>query len=330
MDVADAPVVLVDDAQHVAAGESHVAGVEQERQRLARVRHQEVEFRLGLDRRGHVVVVGDRHALTGAPFGEGRHLAPVRLDLVLRELRLRRERRRAHALDRARGLAIDDAGGLRGDEEIHLRADAILLAARCRRRAAGRRTSRRRRKSDSGRGSGPSSSMFIGKRRPVSMPVKPATLACRRHSSRLTSSESSARSSFHHAIGAIPSLAFMASHSHALLRADLFLFLARFLHGFARGDLAARRRPSPRRREPRPRRPRRSTERWCGRWPSPIRGRLRSPRGSRNAARRRPWPPHAWRNRRAAAPRGSRTRQSTSRLLKPGTPLACCSRLMTA
>ena len=65
---------------------------------------------------------------TGAPFREGRHLAPVSLDLVLRELRLGRERRRAHALDRARRLAIDDAGRLRGDEEIHLGADAILLA----------------------------------------------------------------------------------------------------------------------------------------------------------------------------------------------------------
>src|ERR1700757_3684746 len=84
---------------------------------------------------------------------------------------------------------------------------------------------------------GPSSWMFMGKRRPVSMPVKPATLACLRHSSRLTSSESSARSSFHHAMGAIPSLAFMASHSYALLRADLILFLARFLHGFPRRDL---------------------------------------------------------------------------------------------
>ena len=31
MDVADALVVLVDDAQHVAAGEGHVAGIEQER-----------------------------------------------------------------------------------------------------------------------------------------------------------------------------------------------------------------------------------------------------------------------------------------------------------
>src|SRR6516162_3765781 len=84
---------------------------------------------------------------------------------------------------------------------------------------------------------GPSSSMFMGKRRPVSMPVKPATLACLRHSSRLTSSESSARSSFHHAMGAIPSFAFMGSHSYALLRADLFLFFARLLHRFSRRNL---------------------------------------------------------------------------------------------
>ena len=55
--------------------------------------------------------------------------------------------------------------------------------------------------------------MFIGKRRPVSMPVKPATLAWRRHSSRLTSSDSSARSSFHQAMGAIPSFAFMVHHT---------------------------------------------------------------------------------------------------------------------
>src|SRR5580698_5231595 len=76
--------------------------------------------------------------------------------------------------------------------------------------------------------------MFIGKRRPVSMPVKPATLAWLRHSSRLTSSESSARSSFHQAIGAIPSLAFIDLHSHALLGANLELLLARGLNRFAR------------------------------------------------------------------------------------------------
>ena len=76
VDVADALVMLVDHAQHVAAGEGHVASVEEQRQRGARVRHQKVELRLGLDRRGHVVVVGDRHALVRAPFGESRHLAP--------------------------------------------------------------------------------------------------------------------------------------------------------------------------------------------------------------------------------------------------------------
>src|SRR5690606_7415196 len=76
---------------------------------------------------------------------------------------------------------------------------------------------------------GPSSAMSIGKRRPVSMPVKPATLACRRHSSRLTSSDSSARSSFHHAIGAMPSLAFI-SNPHALIGANCILGLAGLAH----------------------------------------------------------------------------------------------------
>src|ERR1700722_8336818 len=79
--------------------------------------------------------------------------------------------------------------------------------------------------------------MFIGKRRPVSMPVNPATLACSRHSSRLTSSESSARSSFHQAMGAIPSFAFMgSSNSTAPLGADLFLLSARIPDRFTRRD----------------------------------------------------------------------------------------------
>src|ERR1700735_3959907 len=84
---------------------------------------------------------------------------------------------------------------------------------------------------------GPSSLMFIGNRRPVSMPVKPATLAWRRHSSKLTSSESSARSSFHQAMGAIPSLAFMVLHSDALFGANGELRLARLLHRLARRNL---------------------------------------------------------------------------------------------
>src|SRR3990167_5357265 len=88
---------------------------------------------------------------------------------------------------------------------------------------------------------GPSSAISIGKRRPVSMPVKPATEACRRHSSRLTSSDSSARSSFHHAIGAIPSFAFI-SDSHALLGANCNLAFPRGIHAGAIRAL----RPDPR------------------------------------------------------------------------------------
>src|SRR5271156_4525151 len=85
---------------------------------------------------------------------------------------------------------------------------------------------------------GPNSAMSIGKRRPVSMPEKPAALAWRRHSSSDTSSESSTRSSFHHAIGAIPSLAVnMTSNSHALLLADFFLGGARSAHALALGNL---------------------------------------------------------------------------------------------
>src|SRR6185369_3032412 len=48
-----------------------------------------------------------------------------------------------------------------------------------------------------------------GKRRPFSMPVKPAERDCLRHSSSDTSSLSSTRSSFHQAMGDMPSLAFM-------------------------------------------------------------------------------------------------------------------------
>src|SRR5580693_5400248 len=68
------------------------------------------------------------------------------------------------------------------------------------------------------------------------MPVKPATLAWLRHSSRLTSSESSARSSFHQAMGAIPSLASIGLNSDALLGADFLLLLTRDPDRLARRD----------------------------------------------------------------------------------------------
>lgn len=48
-----------------------------------------------------------------------------------------------------------------------------------------------------------------GKRRPFSMPVKPAVRDWRRHSSSDTSSESCGTSLFHQAMGDMPSLAFM-------------------------------------------------------------------------------------------------------------------------
>ena len=61
---------------------------------------------------------------------------------------------------------------------------------------------------------GSSTAGSIGKRRPVSMPVKPASRACRRHSSSETSSLNSGRSSFHQAIGAMPSLALIFISDH--------------------------------------------------------------------------------------------------------------------
>jgi len=63
-----------------------------------------------------------------APFSKRRHLATIGLNFVLRELRLGGKRRGAHTLDRARRFAVDDAWRLGGDEEIHLRADTVLLA----------------------------------------------------------------------------------------------------------------------------------------------------------------------------------------------------------
>src|SRR5947207_11259018 len=74
----------------------------------------------------------------------------------------------------------------------------------------------------------------MGKRRPVSMPVNPACRAWDRHSSNETSSLNSGRSSFHQAIGAMPRLARMRSHSDALSAADFDLIRAGLLHGLAR------------------------------------------------------------------------------------------------
>jgi len=104
-----------------------MAGVEQQRQALAGMFHQQVELFLGLDGGCHVVMVGDRHALSGAPFAEGGHFAAIGLDLFLGELALGGKRRGAVALDGAGGLAIDDAGSADRLEQGHLLRDAIFL-----------------------------------------------------------------------------------------------------------------------------------------------------------------------------------------------------------
>src|SRR6266702_5081145 len=90
--------------------------------------HEEVELRFGLDRRRHMMMIGEGHSLIGAPFAKGRHFAAIDLDVILGEPRLAGKRGLADALDRARGFAIDDARRTGGDEEIHLGADAILFA----------------------------------------------------------------------------------------------------------------------------------------------------------------------------------------------------------
>ena len=143
---------------------------------------------------------------------QGGHPAAVGFHLVVGEPGSGRERRRARPLDRARALAIDDAGGLRRDEEIHLLADAVLSASTSPSSTWPEnqppQTEIPKRSS-----MGPSSSMFIGTGGRFPCRYNPATEAWRRHSSRLTSSESSARSSFHHAMGAIPSFAFNIRHT---------------------------------------------------------------------------------------------------------------------
>src|SRR3954463_10812438 len=64
-----------------------------------------------------------------------------------------------------------------------------------------------------------------GKRRPFSMPVNPAERDCLRHSSSDTSSLSSTRSSFHQAMGDMPSLAFNLDSRSLLVFIELPTFI---------------------------------------------------------------------------------------------------------
>ena len=127
MDMADAGVVLVDHPQHVAAGKCHVARVIQQGNAGTGMLHEQVQFGFRLDRRRHVVMIGQRHTLIGAPFAKRRHLAGISPDLVFIQFRLGCQWPGAVALHRPRGFAVNDARRFGGNEEIHLRADAVLF-----------------------------------------------------------------------------------------------------------------------------------------------------------------------------------------------------------
>ena len=127
MHVVDALVMVVDGAQHIAAGKGEVASVEQERNAFAGIAHESVELRLGLDHRRHVVMVGERHALVGAPLAEFGDAAAIGLHLVVGEFWLGGQRLGTIALDRAADLAIDDAGCTNSLEQVDHRLDAILV-----------------------------------------------------------------------------------------------------------------------------------------------------------------------------------------------------------
>ena len=83
----DPRVVVVDSAQLVAAAERQVAGIEQQRDAGAGIARQLIELGLGLHHRRHVVMIGERHALVGAPFA-GSGIFGVGPHLVVGELRL--------------------------------------------------------------------------------------------------------------------------------------------------------------------------------------------------------------------------------------------------
>ncbi len=242
--MADALVVLVDDAHHVAAGKHQVPGVKQQRQRVTRVLHQEIDFLFRLDRGSHVVMVGDRHALDRAPFGEGGHLAAIGLDLVLREFRFGGERRRALALDRARRLAVDDA---RRPTALNNSICAAMRSFSCSMSPLSRRPENQPPQTrDSLAGEDRSEHLRVHRETAAGLHAGEAgDLVCRKHSSRLTSSLSSTRSSFHQPMGEMPSLAFIRfSHSDALFLA-VVPCSARAVERRARAR--ARRRPNRRR-----------------------------------------------------------------------------------
>ena len=104
-----------------------MARIKQQRNARAGMLHEQVQFGFGLDRGSHVVVIGQRHPLTGTPFAKFRHVAAIDRDLIFRQFRLLRQGFGPIPLDRPCHLAINDARRTRRHEQVHLRADPVLV-----------------------------------------------------------------------------------------------------------------------------------------------------------------------------------------------------------
>ena len=123
----DAGMVRVDHPQNISAGKGHMPGVKKQGQGGARMGHQKIQFGLGFDRSRHMMVIAQRHALRGAPFGERGHFAPIFFDLRLIQLQFAGKRCRLIALDCTRGFAINNTGCPHGFEQLKLRGNPVFL-----------------------------------------------------------------------------------------------------------------------------------------------------------------------------------------------------------
>jgi hypothetical protein len=119
--------MLVEDPQHVGAGEGEVARVVEEPHGLAGRRHEAVHVRLALDGGAHVVVARERHTLLGTELREGGQLAAIGPHVPVGQHPTRRDRGVALVLDRPRGLAVDQDGRAQRLEHSELPGGALLL-----------------------------------------------------------------------------------------------------------------------------------------------------------------------------------------------------------
>ena len=127
VDVVDPLVVLVDRGQHIAARKRQMTGVKQQGNALARMAHEGIKFSFGLNHGPHMMMVGERHALFGAPLAKCGERAAISLHLVIVELGLGVERTRTVTLYRTTDFAINDAGRIDCLEQLDHRRNARLV-----------------------------------------------------------------------------------------------------------------------------------------------------------------------------------------------------------